>query len=229
MKSSPYTGRVMLAALGVLLVLLVLLLFAIDEVLPQPFDARIATELREQTNPVFAAVMTYVSVLGKVVVAVPLTIAASIGLFLIHRPLEAVFALGTGSNLVVSSTLKVIVGRVRPMYDLTDARGFIQVFEGYSFPSGHVVFFMSFFGTLAYMAWRHIAGRVRWVIVIICALLIVLVGPSRVYLGAHWATDVAGGYIVGAIWLLVLIFTYETVLERFASVERETEKPEERG
>ena len=225
----PNIGRVIPMALGVLLVLLVSLLLAISGLLALPMDVMVAARLREETNPVFDALMTHVSVLGKLMVAVPLTIAASIGLFLIHRSLEALFALVTGSNFVVSSLLKIIVGRERPSYEFKDPRGFIQVFEGYSFPSGHVVFFMSFFGVLAYLAWRHIAGWMRWASVLICAMLIVLVGPSRVYLGVHWATDVAVGYIVGAIWLIVLVFAYETAVERLTSITRDTEPPGERG
>lgn len=77
---------------------------------------------------------------------------------------------------------------------------------------GHVLFFVIFFGFLAYLAWIHFAGRVRVILIATCAALIVLIGPSRIFLGAHWASDVAGGYIIGALWLFVLILLYQRAI-----------------
>ena len=48
----------------------------------------------------------------------------------------------------------------------------------------------------------------------ICCALIMLIGPSRVYLGAHWASDVLGSYIIGVLWLFVLILGYQMVLHK---------------
>jgi membrane-associated phospholipid phosphatase len=50
------------------------------------------------------------------------------------------------------------------------------------------------------------------VVITICAALIVLIGPSRIFLGAHWASDVTGGYFIGTIWLLVLILAYKGLM-----------------
>ncbi|HPA08908.1 MAG TPA: phosphatase PAP2 family protein, partial [Methanoregulaceae archaeon] len=48
----------------------------------------------------------------------------------------------------------------------------------------------------------------------ICAALILLIGPSRIYLGEHWASDVIGSYIIGTFWLIILILLYQLVLYR---------------
>ncbi|MDO8688718.1 MAG: phosphatase PAP2 family protein [Dehalococcoidia bacterium] len=207
-------NRAVLIALGVLLALLALLILGIDQLLVLPFDLGVAFELHEDANPAFAALMADVSVLGMLPVAVGLTVIAAAGILFMRRRLEAAFTLATCSNFFVSSFLKLITARERPMFDLQNGAGFIQTFDSYSFPSGHVVFFMSLFGLLAYLAWRHLRGLPRWSAIGICALLIVLVGPSRVYLGVHWATDVVGGYLVGAIWLLILVYGYETAKRR---------------
>ncbi len=130
--------------------------------------------------------------------------AASAAAFALGRRwLEAVLLVSTISSFEVSSVLKRIVARARPTLEAQD-----------SFPSGHVVVFVVFFGTLGYLAWAHLSGYLRWIVVAACALLIVLVGPSRVYLGAHWPSDVAGGYLIGGIWLLLLLYAYERARPR---------------
>ena len=77
---------------------------------------------------------------------------------------------------------------------------------------GHVLFFVVFFGFVAYLAWKFLTGSMRWVIISICATLIVLIGPSRIYLGEHWVSDVVGSYIIGTFWLIILILLYQMVL-----------------
>lgn len=92
--------------------------------------------------------------------------------------------------------LKEIVQRPRP-------EGFRLVAEtGYSFPSGHSMVAMAFFGLLIWMVWHHHrrdAMRVVWCVVF--GFVIVMVGVSRIYLGVHYASDVIAGFCVSIIWL----------------------------
>ena len=89
-----------------------------------------------------------------------------------------------------------------------------QSFNQYAYPSGHVLFFVVFFGFVAYLAWKFLAGWVRWTAISICATLIVLIGPSRIYLGEHWVSDVIGSDIIGTFWLIILILLYQAALLR---------------
>lgn len=74
--------------------------------------------------------------------------------------------------------------------------------SGYSFPSGHAVHYTVLFGFLAWWAWRCLpAGRTRTCWLIASTSMVLLVGPSRVYLGVHWPTDVIAGYLYGYLWL----------------------------
>ena len=98
--------------------------------------------------------------------------------------------------VALNALLKVIVQRPRP-------EGFRLIEEtGYSFPSGHSMVAMAFFGLLIWMIWRYHrrdAMRVVWCVVF--ALVIVMVGVSRIYLGVHYASDVIAGFCVSLVWL----------------------------
>jgi undecaprenyl-diphosphatase len=109
---------------------------------------------------------------------------------------------------LVTFVVKSVVGRPRPTLEQVLVYGHDV---NPSFPSGHVVQYVVFFGILAYLSWEVIySSRGAWrllggALFAVCIALIGLVGPSRVYLGAHWPTDVIGGYLIGAGLLLVLI------------------------
>ncbi len=179
-----------------------------------PFDLKITDELREENNPVFSLIMQEVSAIGETVMGI-LMIGAATAFFLIRRRwLEAGFTLFTASNFVITAILKIVIARPRPPYYLPNPADTFPLIDQYSFPSGHVLFFVVFFGFIAYLAWLNPTGRVRIPIIAVCAVLILLIGPSRVYLGAHWASDVLGSYIIGILWLLSIILGYQLALHR---------------
>ncbi|MCH3967389.1 MAG: phosphatase PAP2 family protein [Atopobiaceae bacterium] len=98
--------------------------------------------------------------------------------------------------VVINQLLKAIVQRPRP-------EGFRLVDEtGYSFPSGHSMVAMAFYGLLAWYVWHYERDAVmRWFWCICLGALVVMVGVSRIYLGVHYATDVIAGFCVSLAWL----------------------------
>ena len=68
-----------------------------------------------------------------------------------------------------------------------------------------------FFGFIPNIAWSFLKSQALWPVIISCLTLIVLIAPSRIYLGAHWASDVIGSYIIGGLLLLMLVFGYRAV------------------
>ena len=114
--------------------------------------------------------------------------------------------------VVLNTILKEIVQRPRP-------EGFRLISEtGYSFPSGHSMVSMAFFGLLIWMVWRfHRKDVMRVVWCVVFGLVIVMVGVSRIYLGVHYASDVIAGFCVSLVWL---VFYTKVVAPAFLVVDR---------
>jgi undecaprenyl-diphosphatase len=204
-------------ALGLMLALAVALSYAASKYPVLPLDLQSYQELQEEANPLFNILMQGVSYLGEIQVAMAL-VAITATFFALRRQwLEAIFILATTSSVLLAFALKEIVHRERPFPAAENATGLIQTINQYSYPSGHVLFFVVFFGFLAYLAWMNFTGRVRIIVIFTCAALIILIGPSRVFLGAHWASDVIGSYIIGTIWLFILIFAHQLAIRRKVS------------
>lgn len=101
----------------------------------------------------------------------------------------------------LSTIIKLLTKRIRP--DSIYVRN--MRFKTYSFPSGHAYMSLLVFGSLAYLA--SLSFMPMWSAVIICLLgfLAILIGISRVYLGAHFPTDVLAGWILSTIILATVI------------------------
>lgn len=101
---------------------------------------------------------------------------------------------------VCKVVVKEVVNRPRPTADLVQVR--FKAHETQSFPSGHTEHFVVFFGGLFYAAyWRVKQPWVRYPCLMVCAGFVALVGWSRVYLGAHWPSDILGGFLLGGMVL----------------------------
>lgn len=105
-------------------------------------------------------------------------------------------AVNLGLVVLINQVLKFIIQRPRP-------DGFrLATASGFSFPSGHSMVAMAFFGLLAWFVWRYEKDRrQRGFLLAAFAFIIVMVGVSRVYLGVHYASDVIGGFCLSIIWL----------------------------
>ena len=127
---------------------------------------------------------------------------------------EAVMALvaallSTGINLAV----KDLIQRPRPGSGQVNV---ITTLTSYSFPSGHVMFYVGFFGFIGFLAYSLLKPSLkRTLLLAFVSGLVVLIGASRIYLGEHWASDVLGSYLLGSLTLVAIIQIYVWGKTRF--------------
>ena len=153
------------------------------------------------------SVMKVVTWLGSAAVIIPL--AAIVGVYFVlrrHRwqPL-ALLAAALAGAIGLYNIIKPLVGRPRPPPPI-----WIGHFSGAAFPSGHATQSVACYATLAVILGTGRSARAKTVLWSTAALVALAVGASRVYLGAHWLTDVLGGYTLGASWVAAVIIVMTT-------------------
>lgn len=134
----------------------------------------------------------------------PLNMVSYVGVFgllvAVGRRLDAILAV-VASLLadLVGVGIKLGVHRARPSARFVRVTGHLG---SYSFPSGHVLEYTTLFGFAFYVvvvAWR--GSLARTLLLALLALPVILVGPSRIYLGQHWPSDALAAYLLAGLWL----------------------------
>jgi undecaprenyl-diphosphatase len=204
-------GRERLAALGIVLVLgflfgvLALVFFAdLSQDMARgdtmALDTAVLVWLRQFQGAVVDVLARAASAMGSEVLAV--VGIGVLGILVARRRWGAAIGLvvTTVGAQLMNNVLKDMFQRTRP----APVVGLIPA-QSFSFPSGHAMVSAAFYGYLAYLCWRILKGKQRWVALIGLLVLVVLIGLSRMYLGVHYLTDVVAGYIAGFIWVDAVI------------------------
>lgn len=120
-------------------------------------------------------------------------------LFIIkNRKIGISIILNLGLSVSINYTLKQILQRPRP----TEYRIINE--SGYSFPSGHSMVSMAFYGYLIYLIYKYVKNKyVKTILIMLLTILIVSIGISRIYLGVHYTSDVIAGFIVAISYLII--------------------------
>ncbi len=171
-----------------------------------PGDRTITRKLQIQQNPLFRKLMASISEPGFPRFGVPLTVGLAGIFWALRFRLEAIFLLISSSSNILNWIVKRLIRRPRPTGELVTVA---RVINEPSFPSGHVMHYINWFGLLTYVLatnWR--SGKLRNFLITLCMSMIVLIGPSRIYLGAHWPSDVMAGYIYGGLWFSGVMAIY---------------------
>lgn len=181
----------------------------LDHALPQAIHTHDTSTL--------TALAKFLSFIGSPVTLFPVVpLASAILWFRRRRHDAALLLIGMSGAGTLESAIKLHYRRIRP--DLPWA--FVHE-RSFSFPSGHSVLAIVLYGILAYillhtfrLAWQ------RTTVFAACVTLILGIGLSRIYLGAHFPSDVLAGYFVGATWLLFLLAGDATLRRRVPTTEK---------
>jgi membrane-associated phospholipid phosphatase len=180
------------------------------------FDERISRAVQGINVPGYGWVLTHVSDLGYPPLHTVSYVAVFLAFCAVRRYREA--ALTVVSSLLadlVGAGIRSLVERPRPSDTLVRV---VRHINGYGFPSGHVIQYVTLFGFACYVVlvtWR--GGVPRAVIATVLAALVVLVGPSRIYLGAHWPSDTLGAYLLAGLWLAGTIEVHLAIERRWGT------------
>lgn len=147
-----------------------------------------------------AAAGTKIGALATVGIALLVTVA-------LGGPRPAGYLLAVATVGVIARTvLKMAIARPRPTEDLVRV---MDIRDGYSFPSGHVMLYVVLLGSLYFLLYSSsLSGRTIRLLQAIITITLALAGLSRVYLGLHWMSDVLAGYIFGAALVAVAAWAW---------------------
>jgi len=181
-----------------------------------------------QNYTFLTAPMVIVSSFGQLSVTILLFLLVLSFLYRKGYRKEAAFIPAVLLTPALNVLLKELVARPRPAGTFANA---LDPLSQYSYPSGHVMYFVVFFGFLAFLAASLPKLKPKWRLLwlSISLPLIILVGLSRVYLGAHWPSDVVGAYLIGGLYLLVLILIYLKYVYELPKVGDKKKQPYNSG
>jgi undecaprenyl-diphosphatase len=181
-----------------------------------PLDVELTRALQSIENPWLETFFHAVAWIGYPPQSNVIFGSMVLALFLVGLRLEAVMTLfAAAGSAGLWFWIVPIVDRPRPSPEMV--RVAMELPTG-GFPSGHVLNLTAIFGFLIYLAIVLLAD-VRWraLLVSLLAIPILTIGIARVYAGAHWPSDVLGGYLIGGIWLGLTIQLYRWAKARFSS------------
>ena len=194
------------ALIGLLVALVFLALFAklSEEVFSQEIttlDKNVSLWVHSFASPPLDFFFNALSTLGGPVGVGILTISALALLFFRHQARNAWrLIIVMAGGLLLNQVLKLLFHRSRP--ELWPGLHF----AGFSFPSGHATMSLCLFGMFAWLGWVHLHNdALRISLVVLMVVLVFLVGLSRIYLGAHYLSDVVAGYLSAAVWLAAVL------------------------
>jgi membrane-associated phospholipid phosphatase len=174
-------------------------------------DARFNAWLHSHMVDPLTKVMLLISFLHSTLSVTVMTLAVSAYLWTRRlRIWTLTLMLAVFGGMLLNSLLKIVFVRPRPRFDNP-----ILTLTTYSFPSGHTLMATVFYGTLCALALSR-ASRWQWraLAILGAALLILLVGFSRIYLGVHYLSDVAAAIAEGLAWLAFCLIAVEAIRRR---------------
>ena len=183
---------------------------AVYETLPLPLDKAVQNFFFSLRGPVQDVIISSITHLSDTVTIIAFCIVL---LILPNRKTYGLpVSLACLGGVAIYKPLKHFVLRARP-----DASLHLVTQGGYSFPSGHSVTSIVFYGLMLYLIQKHCQNqKLKTALSWVCGILAIAIGPSRVYVGVHWPTDVLAGWCIGGGVLLIAILILQKLERRSA-------------
>ena len=134
---------------------------------------------------------------------VAFTVLAGVLIFMFCKKIRWFVTFDLVGVTLINQVIKHIVRRPRP--------NILRLVEesGYSFPSGHSMVSMTFYGIIIYLVYKNVNDKyLKWLLITLLSLLILAIGFSRIYVGVHYFTDVVGGFLLGLAYLVIYVNIY---------------------
>ena len=205
----------MIVILVVFFISLVTVIFVVREVFllrNEELDNEVFQWLRPYINDTNTAVMNFVTFFGTHEFLIPANVLLiAYYLFLKKNRWYSITIPAVGiSSMLLMFGLKHLFGRERPDNQL------LKEATNFSFPSGHALMSVTFYGLMAYVVWHSVKRLwLRWTLIVLLILWILVVGFSRIYLRRHYYSDVIAGYCIGFLWLVFAVWLLNR-MEKFS-------------
>jgi len=171
-----------------------------------PADLWLSHRLQDADAHALSEALDWASRLAEMPLVAAVGLASALGLALLARRSEAIWLVVALVVSLSNGGVKALVDRPRPADDLVEVS---DKASGLSFPSGHVTASVLVYGFVFYLASFLIPARpLRFLVQASCLVVVVLTALQRVYVGAHWPSDVLGGLLFGGLLLALLIWSH---------------------
>jgi undecaprenyl-diphosphatase len=210
----------MLIITGVFFLSLMVFIFIIRRVFllrNEDLDNKVFDVVKPYINDTNTSIMNFITFFGKHEFLIPANLLL-IAYYLLKKRKWYSIKIPTIaiSSLLLMFGLKQLFARQRPTGQL------LEEAKNFSFPSGHALMSVTFYGLLAYIVWHSVKNStVKWTLIILLILWIILIGVSRIYLRRHYVTDVMAGFAMGFLWLVISL----KVIRRIEKYSKHTVDP----
>jgi undecaprenyl-diphosphatase len=166
------------------------------------WDQQIANLFYSWRSLILTEIMIFITNLGSTLMIVTLGLVIFWLIWKRHSGEEAWrFLMTLAGGAIMNNLLKEIIKRPRPLLTspLIDETSF-------SFPSGHTMNATVLYLLLVFYMFRFLDRyKLKWFFIVGLICLVILIGVSRIYLGVHYPSDVAAGFLAGIFWLLIVV------------------------
>lgn len=205
----------MLAILSIFFLALITVVFVIRDIFllkNEELDKEVFAFAETYLNHTNTAVMSFITFFGSHEFLIPanLLLIAYFLFFRKHKWYSIKIPAVALSSFLLMFGLKRFFGRERPENQL------LEEATNFSFPSGHALMSVTFYGLIAYAIWQSVKNKFwRWTLIILITAWILIIGFSRIYLRKHYYSDVIAGYCIGFVWLVFAIWLLNK-MERYS-------------